>query len=53
VLLAIGLSEEEAHCSIRISLGADNTIDEIERAISALGEVIRSSRNIVRFVPCR
>lgn len=53
VLLAIGLSEEEAHCSIRISLGAGNTIDEIERAIFALGEVIRSSRNIVRFVPCR
>ncbi|MGO9415565.1 MAG: IscS subfamily cysteine desulfurase [Syntrophobacteraceae bacterium] len=52
-LLAIGLSEEEAHCSIRISLGVGTTIDEIERAISALGEVIRSSRNIVRFVPCR
>ena len=53
VLLAIGLSEEEAHCSIRISLGPGNTIDEIERTISVLGEVIGSSRNIVRFVPCR
>jgi cysteine desulfurase NifS len=53
VLLAIGLSEEEAHCSVRISLGTDSTADDIERTASALGEVIRSSRNIVRFVPCR
>lgn len=53
VLLAIGLSEEEAHCSIRISLGTANTADAIERMISVLGEVIGSSRNIVRFVPCR
>ena len=53
VLLAIGLSEEEAHCSLRISLGTGSTVDDIERTVSALGEVIRSSRNIVRFVPCR
>ncbi len=53
VLLAIGLSEEEAHCSIRISLGTDSTDVDIGRTISALREVIRSSTNIVRFVPCR
>ena len=53
VLLAIGLSEEEAHCSIRLSLGTGNTFEEIEKTISALGEVISSARNIVRFVPCR
>jgi cysteine desulfurase NifS len=53
VLLAIGLSEEEAHCSIRISLGTDSTADDMERTISALNEVIRNSKNIVRFVPCR
>jgi cysteine desulfurase NifS len=53
VLLAIGLSEEEAHCSVRISLGTDSTGDDIERTVSALGEVIRNSRNIIRFVPCR
>jgi len=53
VLLAIGLSEEEAHCSIRISLGTESTADDVERTLSALGEVIRSSKNIVRFVPCR
>jgi cysteine desulfurase NifS len=53
VLLAIGLPEEEAHCSLRISLGTGSTAHDIERAVSALSEVIRSSGDIVRFVPCR
>jgi cysteine desulfurase NifS len=53
VLMAIGLSEDEAHCSIRISLGTESTADDMERAASALGEVIRNSRNVLRFVPCR
>jgi cysteine sulfinate desulfinase/cysteine desulfurase-like protein len=53
VLLATGLSEEEAHCSIRISLGTDSTVDDIEKTVAAFGEVIGSSKNVVRFVPCR
>ncbi|MFI5294989.1 MAG: IscS subfamily cysteine desulfurase [Thermodesulfovibrionales bacterium] len=53
VLLALGLSEEEAHCSVRISLGSGSTVNDIELTVSALGEIIKSSRNIVRFVPCR
>jgi|Deesub1362A_J573_1020465.scaffolds.fasta_scaffold01007_7 cysteine desulfurase NifS len=52
-LLAMGLTEEEAHCSIRISLGYDNTAEEIERAISAIKEVIRDTKSMVRFIPCR
>jgi cysteine desulfurase NifS len=53
VLLAMGLSEEEAHCSVRISLGTDSTADDIERTVSALGEVTGNSKSVVRFVPCR
>ncbi len=53
VLLAIGLSEEEAHCSIRLSLGSGNTFEEIERTISLLDEVVANSKKTVRFVPCR
>ena len=53
VLLAIGLSQEEAHCSIRLSLGASNSFDQIESASTFLEKVINSSRNSVRFVPCR
>jgi cysteine desulfurase NifS len=53
VLLAVGLSEEEAHCSIRLSLGIDNTHEEIERTISLFREMVEDSRSSVRFVPCR
>jgi cysteine sulfinate desulfinase/cysteine desulfurase-like protein len=53
VLLAIGLDGEDAHCSIRLSLGVDNTFEEVERMISLLGEVVADSKNTVRFVPCR
>ncbi|MEF9475310.1 MAG: IscS subfamily cysteine desulfurase [Candidatus Mariimomonas ferrooxydans] len=52
-LLAMGLSEEEAHCSIRLSLGFGNTIEEIDRIISLFKEVIHDAGSTVRFVPCR
>jgi cysteine desulfurase len=40
VLLAMGLSEEDAKSSIRISLGRTNSEEEIDRALEALVEVI-------------
>ncbi|MFN2240089.1 MAG: cysteine desulfurase family protein [Thermoanaerobaculia bacterium] len=40
VLLAMGLSVEDAKSSIRISLGRTNTEEEIDRALAALVEVI-------------
>ncbi len=52
-LLAMGLTEEEAHCAVRFSLGTENIPEEIEKAISLLGEVIRNAESSVRFVPCR
>jgi cysteine desulfurase NifS len=53
VLLAMGLSEEEAHCSLRFSLGIENSFSEIERTIALFRQVIEDSRNTLRFVPCR
>ena len=52
-LLAMGLSEEEAHCALRFSLGLSNTMEEIDRTIDLLGEVIRDKKTMVRFIPCR
>ena len=52
-LLAMGLTREEAHCALRFSLGYTTTEDEIDRTIRLLGEVIKHSRNIVRFVACK
>jgi cysteine sulfinate desulfinase/cysteine desulfurase-like protein len=53
VLLAMGLTEEEAHCSIRLSLGIGTTKEEIERTVSLFGKVFKNSESTVRFVPCR
>ena len=53
VLLAMGLAEEEAHCSLRFSLGIDNTDEEIDKTLQLLAEVIHTSISNVRFVSCR
>ncbi|HVN82604.1 MAG TPA: aminotransferase class V-fold PLP-dependent enzyme [Terriglobia bacterium] len=53
VLLAMGLTEEEAHCALRFSLGMDNSDEDIERTLQLLGDVINTSIQNVRFVSCR
>jgi cysteine desulfurase NifS len=53
VLLAMGLSEEEAHCALRFSLGIKNSDEDIEKTLKLLAEVMNSSVNHVRFVSCR
>ncbi len=52
-LLALGLTEEEAHCTIRLSLGLDNTREDIASTLAAFKRVKHDSTATVRFVPCR
>ncbi|MFP3869085.1 MAG: IscS subfamily cysteine desulfurase [Desulfobacteraceae bacterium] len=52
-LLAMGLTEEQAHCAIRLSLGVDNTREHITRTLAAIQKVTQDSQSSVRFVPCR
>lgn len=52
-LIAMGLTEEQAHCALRFSLGLENTPSHIERVLAELGEIMHNSRNMVRFVSCR
>ena len=52
-LLAMGLSEADAHCALRFSLGYENTEGEIERTLSQLARTVKESRSMVHFVPCR
>jgi len=52
-LLAMGLSSEEAHCTVRFSLGIHTTEQEIERTLELFKEVITEAKTMVRFVPCR
>jgi cysteine desulfurase NifS len=53
VLTAIGLSDEEAHCTVRLSLGVDNDAEDIAYVVEALREVIRDSQASIRFSACR
>ncbi|MFO8056407.1 MAG: aminotransferase class V-fold PLP-dependent enzyme [bacterium] len=52
-LLAMGLSEEQAHCSVRISLGAATTPEHADRFLEELGRVTTETKNVVHFAPCR
>ena len=52
-LLAMGLSEADAHCALRFSLGYRNTEEEITHTLELLKKTIEDSKNVVRFVPCR
>ncbi len=52
-LLALGLSEESVHGAVRLSLGPENTDEEIDYVAQSLGDVIAQSKQVVRFVSCK
>lgn len=46
VLLAIGLPHEIAHGSLRISLSEENTMEEIDKTVDSLKNIIKDLRNM-------
>jgi cysteine desulfurase len=46
VLRAIGLSDEHARSSIRISLGASNTVEQVDALVDAIAESVAHLRRI-------
>lgn len=46
VLLAMGLTEEAARASLRLTVGRGNSIDEMDRAADALAEVVSRIRTL-------
>ncbi|MFB0551579.1 MAG: cysteine desulfurase NifS [Nitrososphaeria archaeon] len=46
VLLAIGLNEVEAHGSLRLTLGRENTDEDVEYVLNALQEVVGDLRSM-------
>ncbi len=53
VLLAMGRSEEEAHCSVRFSISHDTTEEDIDETVSALAQVLVEMDTTIRFLPCK
>jgi len=49
VLMAIGLKPEEAHGSIRFSVGRENTPDEVDFVLDSLAEAVETLRKISPF----
>jgi cysteine desulfurase len=46
VLLAMGYRRAEAHGALRLTLGRENTVEEVERVIAALPPLVQSLRQL-------
>ena len=53
VLLAMGRTAEEAHCSVRFSLTRESTEADVAAALDALRHVLAEMETTVRFLPCK
>ena len=53
VLRAMGLSDEDAHCAIRLTLGVGTTEEDVDYVLESLREIIGDRQSSVRFVACR
>ena len=49
----MGLSEEDAHCCVRFSLGNETSQEDIEYVAESLAEVVKNVSETVRFIACR
>ncbi|MFC1639393.1 aminotransferase class V-fold PLP-dependent enzyme [Gemmatimonadota bacterium] len=52
-LLALGLTEADAHCAVRLSLAESTTEEDIEFVGEVLAQVIEEMESTVRFLPCK
>ena len=52
VLISMGRTEEEAHCSVRFSLSRYTTEQDIDYTVSALAQVLKE-KDMVRLIPCK
>jgi cysteine sulfinate desulfinase/cysteine desulfurase-like protein/anaerobic selenocysteine-containing dehydrogenase len=52
-LLAVGLTPQEAHCTVRFSLGAGNDEEDVDEALRRTRAALAEAREALRFVSCR
>ncbi|MFC1927699.1 IscS subfamily cysteine desulfurase [Chloroflexota bacterium] len=52
VLIAMGRTKEQAHCSVRFSLSRHTTEEDIDYTVSALEQVLKE-KDLVRLMPCK
>ncbi len=51
LLIAMGTSEKEAHCSVRLSLPHSVAAKDISQVVTALDHVLDETETTVRFLP--
>jgi cysteine sulfinate desulfinase/cysteine desulfurase-like protein len=49
----MGLTPDQAHCSVRFSLGHMTTEEDIDYCLEGLRQALDETGSSVRFVPCR
>jgi len=52
-IIAMGRTEQEAHCSLRFSLNHETSVEDIQYTLSSLKNVLTGSRKNIHFIPCR
>jgi len=53
VLKAMGKSDEQAHCAVRLSLSRFTTEKEIKDTLSIIEQVLVEMESTIRFLPCK
>ena len=53
VLMAMGRSEEDSHCAVRLSLNHETTEKDIDKVLLELKHVLNEIATTVRFLPCK
>jgi len=53
VLMALGLKHEQAHGNLRLTLGRENTYEEVDRFLQVLPEIVSKLREISPFSEAR
>jgi cysteine desulfurase NifS len=53
VLLAMGRTDEEAHCAVRFSLSPKTTKQDIDETLKTLAHVLQEMKTVVRLIPCK
>jgi cysteine desulfurase NifS len=53
VLMAMGRTDDDAHCAVRFSLSRHTSGEDVDATIAALGTVLEELATTVRFLPCK
>ena len=53
VLLAMGRSTAEAHCSVRFTLSRETSAEDVATTLATLATVLEELETTVRFLPCK